>query len=127
MIIANVSLGFPPLNWEIVGFGDFTGTGRQDILWRNTIDGSVDAWIMERIPPLVTELVPRAVSLDWQIRATPDVNGNGVSGIFWSNVITGQQVIWTSNGSAFVPGPTFAVAFPPWVVEPPVGEGNVTP
>jgi hypothetical protein len=126
VIIANVSLGFPPLNWEIVGFGDFTGAGRQDILWRNSIDGSVDAWIMNGFS-IVAQWFPGAVSLDWQIRATPDVNGNGVSGIFWSNVITGQQAIWTSNGSTFVPGPPFAVAFPPWVVEPPVGEGNVTP
>ena len=125
MIIANVSLGFAATDWEIVGFGDFTGAGRQDILWRNTIDGSVDAWIMNGFT-IVNEWFPATVSPDWQIRATPDVIGNGVNSILWSNVTTGQQAIWTSNGSTFVPGAPFAVAAPTWVVQPQVTEGNVT-
>ena len=117
VIIADVSLGFAPIDWQIVGFGDFTGAGRQDILWRNTVDGSVDAWIMNEFT-IVAQWFPATVSLDWQIRARPDVNGNGVNGIPWSNVITGQQAIWTSNGSTFVPAGPFAAAIPAWVVQP---------
>jgi hypothetical protein len=90
VIVANVSLGFAALGWQIVGFGDFTGTGRQDILWRNTVDGSVAAWIMNGFT-IAAQWFPATVTLDWQIRATPDVNGNGINGILWSNVNTGQQ------------------------------------
>src|ERR1700722_12393775 len=126
MIFANVSLGFAPLDWQIVGFGDFTGTGRQDILWRNTVDGSVDAWIMNGFT-IAAQWFPTAVTLDWQIRATPDVNGNGLNSILWSNVNTGQQVIWKSTGSNFLSEAPFGVAAPPWVVQPQVIAGNVSP
>jgi hypothetical protein len=117
IIIANVSLGFASLDWQIVGFGDFTGAGRQDILWRNTIDGSVDAWIMNGFS-IVAQWLPGAVSFDWQIRAAPDVNGNHVNSILWSNVTTGQQVIWPSNGSTFVHEGPFATAPLAWFVQP---------
>jgi len=117
VVIENLSLGFPPLNWQIVGFGDFTGAGRQDILWRNTVDGSVNACIMNGFT-IVGQWLPGAVSLDWRIRATPDVNGNHVNSILWSNVTTGQQAIWTSNGSTFVPAGPFATAPPAWLVQP---------
>ncbi len=103
----------------IVGFGDFTWAGRQDVLWRNTLDGSVDAWIMNGFT-IVAQWFPATVSPDWQIRATPEVNGNGVNDILWSNIITGQQVIWTPNGSTFVPAGPFATAAPAWVVQPQV-------
>jgi hypothetical protein len=116
-IIADVSLGFASPDWEIAGFGDFTGTGTHDILWRNTVDGSVDAWIMDGFA-ITAQWFPGAVSLDWQIRATPDVNGNRVNSIFWSNVITGQLSIWTSTGSEFVPGAPVAVVPPVWLVQP---------
>ena len=32
-----------PLDWTIVGTGDFNGEGRDDILWRNT-DGRLTNW-----------------------------------------------------------------------------------
>jgi hypothetical protein len=99
-------------------------TGRQDILWRNTVNGSVDAWIMSGFT-ILAQWFPPSVSLDWQIRATPDINGNGVNGILWSNKINGQQAIWTSNGSTFVPGAPFAASAPVWVVQPQVSQGNV--
>jgi hypothetical protein len=97
--------------------GDFNADSKQDILWRNTADGSVDAWIMDGLT-IVAQWFPGAISLDWQIRATPDVSGNGVNSIFWSNMSTSQQAIWTSNGSTFVPGAPFAAAAPAWAVQP---------
>ena len=122
-----MSLGSASLDWQIVGFGDFTGAGRQDILWRNTITGSIDAWIMNGFT-IVAQWLPGAVSLDWQIRATPDTNGNGLNGILWSNMITGQQAIWASNGSAFIPGAPFANAAPTtWLIQPQISEGNGSP
>lgn len=33
-----------PLEWQVVGIGDYNGDGRDDILWRNT-DGTISNWL----------------------------------------------------------------------------------
>jgi ELWxxDGT repeat protein len=36
----------PSLGWVIAGTGDFNGDGKSDILWRNTVSGTVTEWLM---------------------------------------------------------------------------------
>ena len=116
-ITANERLGIAPLEWRIIGFGDLTGDGHQDIVWQNDLLGIAGAWIMNRTAIMAQWFVP-GVSPDWRIRATPDVNGNHINSLLWSNTATGNQVIWGSNGSNLQPAPPFGSADPSWVVQP---------
>ena len=107
-IIANVSLGFASPDWEIVGFGDFTGAGRQDVLWpmlpmARSLPGS---WTDLQLSRNGSQALSRSTGRS----SDADLNGNGVNSILWSDVSTGQQAIWSSNGSTFVPAAPFAVA-----------------
>ena len=34
-----------PLDWQVVGTGDYNGDGREDILWRNAITGELSDWL----------------------------------------------------------------------------------
>ena len=34
-----------PVDWLIVGIGDYNGDGRDDILWRNLVNGAVSDWL----------------------------------------------------------------------------------
>jgi hypothetical protein len=116
-VVAQQSLGVAPLNWEIAGFGDFNGTGRQGILWYDTGSGSVVAWLMNGFAVSPEWVHNGPISLDWQIRGTPDVFGDGVNSILWSNTTTGQQVIWVPVGTQF-PGTFIGAASPNWAVQP---------
>ena len=76
---------------------DFSGTGKKDLLWRNTWTGAVSIWLMngtniEQNPIIGT---PR---LNWQILGVGDFNGDGRSDILWANGDTGQLSIWYMNG-----------------------------
>ena len=41
----STDLGVVPLNWHVVGTGDFSHNGTSDIAWLNS-DGSVGTWEM---------------------------------------------------------------------------------
>jgi hypothetical protein len=36
----------PDPNWRVTHLGDFNGDGKADIVWRNTVDGSITMWLM---------------------------------------------------------------------------------
>jgi hypothetical protein len=42
--LASVSPGTHPAGYQVVGIGDFTGTGTDDILWQNSTTGAIDEW-----------------------------------------------------------------------------------
>ena len=48
-----VLAGVPTAAWVIKGVGDLNGDGQADLVWRNTADGSVAAWLMNGVetPP----------------------------------------------------------------------------
>jgi hypothetical protein len=39
-----INYGTVPNSWSIVGFGDFDGNGRSDLLWRDSTTGTVAIW-----------------------------------------------------------------------------------
>jgi hypothetical protein len=102
-----------PLNWHIVGTGDFDGNGTNDILWRAD-DGSVGIWEMNGLQFAATGVVagPTIAPLNWHIQGTGDFNGDGKTDILW-RADDGSVGIWEMNGLQFattgiVAGPVIA-------------------
>ena len=86
-----------PISWQVIGSGDFYGSGYSDILWQNT-DGAVAIWEMNGTTPAATALVGANPGPSWHAIATGDFNGDGKSDILWQNT-SGEVAIWLMNGA----------------------------
>src|SRR5262249_46039418 len=85
----------PGTNMVIVGTGDFNGDGDADILFRDTVTGSVEMWEMKG-----TSIVADAnlgTSTLWAPVAVGDFNGDGRSDILWKDT-SGNLAMWEMNG-----------------------------
>jgi hypothetical protein len=73
-------------NWQIAGFGDFNGDGRNDILWRSN-DGTVSDWLANPNGGFTTNGSNYTIyaTSNWHISAIGDYNHDGRSDIFWSS------------------------------------------
>ncbi|QIL02770.1 VCBS repeat-containing protein [Sphingomonas sinipercae] len=81
-----------PLDWHIVGTGDFNGDGNSDILWRSDA-GTVTNWLGQDNGGFINNHANtgQVIPLDWHIVGTGDFNGDGRSDVLWRsdhNVIT---------------------------------------
>jgi len=102
----------------LAGYGDFHGSGNQEILWRNVADGSVASWIMNGFEYSSGWISSAPISEEWQIRATPNVTGNASNSILWSNMVTGEQLLWEWNGTSFASPGVFATIGSHWITQP---------
>jgi hypothetical protein len=82
---------------RIVGTGDFNSDGKQDILWRNTVDGANRVWVMNGTTLVSTEPLT-VVNPDWEIVGIGDYDGNGKPDIFWRNKVDGRDSVWLMEG-----------------------------
>ena len=82
---ANSATGVP-LDWNVVGTGDFNGDGRDDILWRNDA-GVVTNWLGQANGGFVSNNANAAtgVPLSWAVADTGDFNGDGRDDVLWRN------------------------------------------
>ena len=78
---ANVSVNVP-INWTMVGTGDFNGDNRSDILWRDD-KGLVTDWLGSAAGGFAPNWagVNVTVPLSWTIVGTGDFSGDGRSDI----------------------------------------------
>ena len=95
---------------------DFTGDGKNDLLWRNNLTGTVSIWHMngtsiEEHPIIGTP------SLSWKILGVGDFEGAGKSDILWANAHTGQFSIWFMNGMALTGIRNFGLGSVPGTVQ----------
>ncbi len=89
-----ISLPRVPVQWRIVGAGDFNRDGHPDLIWRNLSTGANIIWFMRNgvyydwtAPPTITDT-------NWRIVAVGDFNGDGWPDLFWRNQSTGVNIAW---------------------------------
>jgi hypothetical protein len=98
--IQSASLGNVPSNWVMAGTGDFNGDGNIDILWQDSITGTVAIWYLNSAGGIQSTASVAAVppSTTWTIVQTGDYNGDGHSDILWADR-SGNLAIWFMFGS----------------------------
>src|SRR5437868_6581253 len=77
---------------------DFSGSGKSDILWRNSSTGQNVLWLMNGATVASAPALPTVANLNWIIAGAGDFNGDGKADILWHNQSTGQSQIWFMNG-----------------------------
>ena len=83
--------------WQIAGTGDIDGDGFADLVWQNSNDGTISAWLMRGTQVLGASVLNYSpVNPSWKIRGVADVNGDGKADIVWQHD-AGWLAVWLMN------------------------------
>lgn len=80
--MASVSPGVHSAGYQVVGDGDFTGTGASDILWYDASTGDTDEWLINN-GNWAGSIDLGAHPGGYQIAGVGDFNGDGTKDILW--------------------------------------------
>jgi glucose/arabinose dehydrogenase len=93
----------PSQHWQIDGVADFTGDGKDDLLWRNRATGENYLYPMVASAILATEGYLRSVpDQAWQIVQVGDFDGDGKADVLWRNSDTGENYVYLMDGTVIV-------------------------
>ncbi len=93
----------PNADWTVVGSGDFDGSGKTDLLWRNLSTGQNAIWFMSGTSLTPNQQTLISVNANWSVVATADFDADGKCDIFWRNPTTGQSYLWFMDGTTLRP------------------------
>jgi hypothetical protein len=93
---------------------DFNLDDRADILWRNTISGSVALWFLNGTTVASTGLAGGATA-DWQIAGVGDFDGDGRTDLLWRHN-SGTLAIWFLDGTTITGTATLPMITPQWQI-----------
>ena len=112
-------LSVPDPDWAIVGYGDFNGDQKTDIVWRNGRTGENAVWYLKGkdfaggdanlMVGRDYDWILKVDDRNWTIEGVGDFNGDKKADLVWRNLATGQNVIWFMDGKNFLGGSSTAV------------------
>ncbi len=82
--------------WNVIGAGDFDGSGTADILLENAATGQVGTWLVNS-GGVQAWAGFSTVAAGWRVAGVGDVNGDGASDVLLENPSTGQIGAWLIN------------------------------
>ena len=87
-------MGQVGLEWNVVGFGDFSGNANEtDMLMRNTGTGTFEIYDISHNQ--LTSAAPMGqVGLEWQVAGFGPINGGGTSDMLMRDSITGALEVY---------------------------------
>ncbi|MEW6643209.1 MAG: FG-GAP-like repeat-containing protein [Pseudomonadota bacterium] len=80
-IVSAPAFGVQPASLQILGAGDFTGNGTDDVFWQQS-DGTVGEWLMSN-GQISSGITLGATPAGLQILGFGDFNGDGTDDVFW--------------------------------------------
>jgi hypothetical protein len=87
--------------WAIAGIADFSGDGKDDILWRNSSTGKNIIWQLNGTAYSTSFSLPTVMGAEWAVAGIADFDGDNKKDILWRNSSTGKNTIWQLNGTAY--------------------------
>lgn len=96
----------PDAGWQLKGFADFNGDGKTDVLWSNSQNGHIGAWLMGETTPTCTSIGNVSPNAGWTFEGLSDFNKDGKTDLLLYNQQTGDVQVWLINES---PAPTTIV------------------
>ncbi len=89
-----------PLEWQIVGVGDFNGDSMSDVMWQHD-SGVLVNWLGNSNGGFAAnwDNAPTGVGAPWVVAATGDYNGDGRDDLFWRREDNGYAVEWLATAS----------------------------
>ena len=88
----------PPLDWKVVGVGDFNSDGKSDLVFQSQTTGQVAVWFMNGPYYAGGVLLPITPATGLKMMGVGDFNGDGRPDLVLQNQSTGQLEIWVMNG-----------------------------
>ncbi len=79
---------------------DFTGDGRADIFWRNTLTGNNSIWEMNGSGFMGSIDLQLQGNPNWQAVGAADLTGDGKADILWRNKRNGRNLVTEMDGTA---------------------------
>ena len=115
----------PPHYVFLESIADFNGDGRDDLLWRNLLDGEVGKWTADQNGELILDDAPNPGGADeaWGLPGTGDFDGDGRDDLLWRHS-SGAISTWLatpSGGFEVDPANAFTAVPAEWRI---IGIGN---
>jgi len=95
----------PGMNWAVAGSGDFSGTGKTDLVLQATDTGDLIYWRLDGPNQIdVQYFTPRNPGLYWDVVSAADINRDGSPDLVFQNRLTGDIFIWYMHGTTMIAG-----------------------
>jgi hypothetical protein len=102
-------------HWTVATTADLDADGDDDVLWRNTNNGNVNAWIVQDFARITGGLVAPSVSGMWRVATVVDLDDDGDEDVVWQRQTDGLVNGWIMQGPVRTSGGTLFGANPDWM------------
>jgi hypothetical protein len=94
------------MTWTVAAIGDFNQDGKSDLIFQNSVTGSIVEWQMNGFA--ISSITLPTPSANWCVRAAGDFNGDGKADLVLRNDRTFAIAVWLLDGPTITGGATVA-------------------